>query len=68
MNVGYVPDSFGQESSMPQIYKVLGINSAMLWRGFPDYDATKSEFIWEGEDGTRIKVYRMACNVIKLSY
>ena len=30
MNVGYVPDSFGQESSMPQIYKGLGINKAVL--------------------------------------
>ena len=61
MNIGYVPDSFGQESSMPQIYKSLGINAAMLWRVFPDYDAKHSEFIWQGEDGTRINVYRMAC-------
>lgn len=61
MNVGYVPDSFGQESSMPQIYKGLGINKAVLWRGFPDYEAKHSEFVWQGEDGTRINVYRMAC-------
>lgn len=61
MNVGYVPDSFGQESSMPQIYKEFGINNAMLWRGFPDYDAKHSEFIWQGEDGSKVNVYRMAC-------
>lgn len=61
MNVGYVPDSFGQESSMPQIYKGLGINNAVLWRGFPDYEAKHSEFVWQGEDGSQINVYRMAC-------
>lgn len=61
MNIGYVPDSFGQESSMPQIYKGLGIDKAVLWRGFPNYEATHSEFIWKGEDGSRINVYRMAC-------
>lgn len=60
MNVGYVPDSFGQESSMPQIYKGLEINDAMLWRGFPDYEAKHSEFIWQGEDGSKINVFRMA--------
>lgn len=61
MNIGYVPDSFGQESSMPQIYKGLGIDNAVLWRGFPDYEAKHSEFVWQGEDGSQINVYRMAC-------
>ncbi|MDE7050752.1 MAG: alpha-mannosidase [Lactobacillus sp.] len=61
MNVAYVPDSFGQESSMPQIYQGLGIKRALLWRGFTDDQAPKSEFIWQGEDGSKIKVYRYAC-------
>lgn len=61
MNVAYVPDSFGQESSMPQIYQGLGINRALLWRGFTDKQAPKSEFVWQGEDGSKVKVYRYAC-------
>lgn len=59
--LAYVPDSFGQESSMPQIYSEAGLKNAVLWRGFSSHEAPKSEFIWQGEDGSRIKVYRMAC-------
>lgn len=59
--VAYVPDSFGQESSLPQIYREVGLEKAVLWRGFSSYEAPKSEFIWQGEDGSQVKVYRMAC-------
>ena len=61
MNVAYVPDSFGQESSLPQIYSSFGIKDAVLYRGFSMADTKKSEFIWQGEDGSRINVFRMAC-------
>jgi mannosylglycerate hydrolase len=61
MKVAYVPDSFGQESSLPQIYRSLGFKKAMLWRGFSDEKTPKSEFVWCGEDGSTINVYRMAC-------
>jgi len=61
MNVAYVPDSFGQESSLPQIYSSFGIKDAVLYRGFSMVDTKKSEFIWQGEDGSRINVFRMAC-------
>ncbi len=61
MKVAYVPDSFGQESSMPQIYKEFGFKHACLWRGFSDSKVKHSEFVWKGEDGSKIKVYRMAC-------
>ena len=30
MNVGYVPDSFGQAASMPQIYREFGITDTMF--------------------------------------
>ncbi|WEV39632.1 alpha-mannosidase [Lactobacillus sp. ESL0684] len=60
LNVAYVPDSFGQESSMPQIYQDLGITDAVLYRGFSTDNVKKSEFIWQGEDGSKINVYRMA--------
>lgn len=61
MNIAYVPDSFGQESSLPQIYRSFGINDAVLYRGFSMTDTKKSEFIWQGEDGSQINVFRMAC-------
>ncbi|MBI0092096.1 alpha-mannosidase [Lactobacillus sp. M0403] len=61
MNVAYVPDSFGQESSMPQIYQQLGIEDAVLYRGFSLDDTKQSEFTWQGEDGSEISVFRMAC-------
>ncbi|WEV37644.1 glycoside hydrolase family 38 C-terminal domain-containing protein [Lactobacillus sp. ESL0677] len=61
MDIAYVPDSFGQESSMPQIYRELGIKNAVLYRGFSSDTAKNSEFIWQGEDGSTVNVYRMAC-------
>ena len=61
MNIAYVPDSFGQESSMPQIYQQLGIDDAVLYRGFSLDDTKQSEFTWQGEDGSEINVFRMAC-------
>jgi len=32
MNTGYVPDSFGQAASMPQIYHEFGIEDTLFWR------------------------------------
>ena len=52
MNVGYVPDSFGQAASMPQIYREFGIGDTMFWRGVSDDDVTHTEYTWCGEDGS----------------
>lgn len=59
MNVGYVPDSFGQESSMPQIYKGFGIQDTMFWRGVSDEEVEHTEYQWTGEDGSKINVYQI---------
>lgn len=61
MPIAYVPDSFGQAASMPQIYREFGLYDAVLYRGFSHDSANKSEFIWQGEDGSEVKVFRMAC-------
>ncbi|MCK4514259.1 MAG: hypothetical protein KAU31_03325 [Spirochaetaceae bacterium] len=53
MNLGYLPDSFGHPEQMPQILKGLGLNEIIFWRGLGPA-ITKSEFIWEGKDGTEI--------------
>lgn len=52
MNVGYVPDSFGQSGNMPQIYKEFGINDTLFWRGVSDDMVTHTDFNWKGDDGS----------------
>ncbi|HEL1640140.1 TPA: mannosylglycerate hydrolase [Streptococcus suis] len=59
MNVGYVPDSFGQSAAMPQIYKEFGIDDTLFWRGVSDDDVKQSEFKWRGEDGTTVNAYQI---------
>ncbi len=54
MLVGYAPDTFGHASQMPQIYQHFGIESTFFWRGFSELKAKKSDFLWEGIDGTQI--------------
>ncbi|MCO5533050.1 mannosylglycerate hydrolase [Enterococcus faecium] len=59
MNVGYVPDSFGQAASMPQIYREFGITDTMFWRGVSDDDVKHTEYKWRGEDGSVVNVYQI---------
>jgi mannosylglycerate hydrolase len=49
--IGYLPDTFGHVSQMPQILAEFGIDNAILWRGI---QSETSELYWEGADGTRI--------------
>lgn len=57
---GYSPFSWGQISQMPQIYQGFGINMISFYRGINTLVSPKSEFIWEGPDGTRIYASRMS--------
>lgn len=50
----YAPDTFGHNSQMPQIYKQFGIDNTIFWRGFSELKAEKSDFLWEGIDGSII--------------
>ena len=50
---GYTPCSFGQSSQMPQIFRGFGLDHIFFYRGNNDR-VTRSEFIWEGPDGSRI--------------
>jgi mannosylglycerate hydrolase len=52
MNVGYVPDSFGQAGNMPQIYREFGIEDTLFWRGVSDDMVTHTDFNWRGDDGS----------------
>lgn len=49
--VGYLPDTFGHPSQLPQIIGRFDLNSTVVFRGV-QYD--RSEFLWEAPDGTRL--------------
>jgi mannosylglycerate hydrolase len=51
MSVGYVPDSFGHISQLPQILAGFGIRDAAIWRGVPDLPM---EFLWQSPDGSAV--------------
>ncbi len=51
MPVGYIPDSFGHISQLPQILAGFGIRDAAIWRGVPDLP---TEFLWQSPDGSAV--------------
>jgi len=55
--VGYTPFSNGQISQMPQLYREFGIDNIFFYRGISRADA-KSEFKWQGPDGSWIYGFR----------
>jgi mannosylglycerate hydrolase len=58
---GYSPFSWGQISQMPQLYTGFGIDMMSFYRGTNTIQAKgKSEYWWQGPDGTRILVSRLA--------
>ncbi|MDP4175659.1 MAG: glycoside hydrolase family 38 C-terminal domain-containing protein [Bacteroidota bacterium] len=58
--IGYSPFSWGQISQLPQIYKQFQIDLIMFYRGVNSIDSPKSEFIWEGADGTKMVTSRFS--------
>ncbi|GAA4827052.1 alpha-mannosidase [Algivirga pacifica] len=52
--IGYSPFSWGQISQLPQLYKEFNIDLIMFYRGVNALESPKSEFLWEGADGTRM--------------
>jgi hypothetical protein len=57
MKSGYTPFSNGQISQLPQILREFGIDSCFFYRGISRADA-KSEFKWQGADGSWIYGFR----------
>jgi len=57
MKIGYLPDSFGQSSQMPQILNGFDIKHTIFWRGTSERHGTnKTEFYWESDDGSKVLV------------
>ena len=53
MQIGYLPDSFGHPSQMPQILEKLGMDTIVFWRGATEA-VRNTEFYWRAPDGTRV--------------
>ncbi|WP_404445653.1 hypothetical protein LG307_19795 [Sutcliffiella horikoshii] len=49
--IGYLPDTFGHVSQMPQLLKGFGIDNAIAWRGI---DSDSSELVWKAPDGSQV--------------
>jgi mannosylglycerate hydrolase len=57
MQIGYLPDSFGQSSQMPQILNGFDIKYSIFWRGTSERHGTnKTEFYWESDEGSKVLV------------
>ncbi|MCP3028007.1 glycosyl hydrolase-related protein [Halobacillus sp. A5] len=64
MNIGYLPDIFGQNQYLPSIFKGFGITNAILQRGiYKDELDGNTNFLWSSPDGSQVRA-----NVIPLGY
>ena len=54
MEVGYVPDSFGQTGQLPQILAGFGLRRCVFWRGWWEGICEDTEFEWLSPDGSRV--------------
>jgi hypothetical protein len=54
MPVGYLPDTFGHVTQMPQLLARAGLGHAVVWRGVPAA-VDRTGFWWEAPDGTAVR-------------
>ncbi len=57
--MAYAPDIFGQAENMPLIYNGFGIDKYIFWRGLNPNRFSKKEFIWAGNDGSKVNAYNI---------
>ena len=69
MPVGYLPDLFGHVGQMPQILRNVGLDNAILWRGF---GGRQAEYWWESPDGSRVLMMHLPpegyCNATRVHF
>ena len=57
MEIGYLPDSFGQSEKLPQILNGFGITRCVFWRGSSERHGTdKHGFYWKGGSEGKVLV------------
>lgn len=60
MNIGYIPDAFGQSNYMPSIFKNCDLDYGMFQRGlYSDQHQGFLNFMWESPDGASIPTHNM---------
>lgn len=60
MEIGYLPDSFGHISQMPQILKGFDMDTVVLWRGLSgEPEDVRSELWWTGSDGSKVLLVKL---------
>ena len=58
MKQGYIPDTFGHVSQLPQILRGFGISAFYFMRGLgEDVSDLGADFWWEGPDGSRVMAH-----------
>lgn len=60
MELGYLPDSFGQAAQIPQVLSGFGFKNALFWRGITNEETNKTDFYWEGPDGSQVLTTNLA--------
>jgi len=61
MRLGYIPDSFGHISQMPQLLRLVGLSDACVWRGVPEA-IDRAAFTWSSPDGSSVRAIYLACS------
>lgn len=57
---GYMPDSFGHTSQLPQILQGFGINTLIFARGMGnEMNQLDSEFLWRAPDGSTVLAHHL---------
>src|SRR5262245_2204693 len=68
MPVGYLPDLFGHVAQMPQIWRQLGLDNTILWRGF---GGRQAEYWWQAPDGSQVLMMHLPpegyCNATRVA-
>ncbi|MDX8336119.1 glycoside hydrolase family 38 N-terminal domain-containing protein [Candidatus Cetobacterium colombiensis] len=59
MNVGYLPDSFGQSQDLPKILNGFNIKNFIFWRGLSKDVCSDREFLWSSDDGSEVLTYNI---------
>lgn len=60
MNVGWIPDAFGQNKITPYLFKEIDMKGIFAWRGF-DYDSIHdSLFMWKGNGNATLPTVHFA--------
>jgi len=59
LKTAYVPDSFGHNNQMPQIYRQFGLKNFIYWRGIRNSELEQHSTLhdWKGLDGSSVRAF-----------